>query len=188
MAGSELFSASMAPKSTGQGRSRSPSRGNRQGDSPSRKSDSSKKSSGSSYESSESVKSKDSRKGPPTHPPIVHPEPAPPGYVRIKGALVRDQGEKWTPPRETAPKDENIVSIIPAPRISVMAFSLCGNLVDSVLDSEIHFASSPTLEQVREGGRGCHERIPNHQVPDQAYLPVRGQYTLLRNSSKCDRA
>ncbi|KAJ5386331.1 hypothetical protein N7509_008872 [Penicillium cosmopolitanum] len=100
----------MAPKSTGQGRRRSPSRGQRQGDSPSRKSDSSKKSSGSSYESSESVKSKDSRKGPPTHPPIVHPEPVPPGYVRIKGALVRDQGEKWTPPpREKAFKDETII-------------------------------------------------------------------------------
>lgn len=173
MAESELFSTSMAPKSTGQGRRRSPSRGQRQGDSPSRKSDSSKKSSGSSYESSESVKSKDSRKGPPTHPPIVHPEPVPPGYVRIKGALVRDQGEKWTPPpREKAFKDETIVSNIPAPRISLTAFSLCGHLVDSVLDSKIHFASSSTLEQVREGGRGCHERIPDHQVPDQAYLPV----------------
>jgi hypothetical protein len=114
---------SMAPKSTGQGRSRSPSRRDQQGDSPSRKSDSSKKSSGSSYESSASVKSKDSRKGPPTHPPIVHPEPAPPGYVRIKGTLVRDQGEKWTPPpREKPGKDEGIVSMISALQISVMYF------------------------------------------------------------------
>lgn len=71
-------------------------RGRRLGDSPSRKSDSSKKSSSSSYISSEDSHS--SRKGPPTHPPIVHPEPAPPGYEYIKDRLVRKKGEKWLPP------------------------------------------------------------------------------------------